>query len=109
LKGLNCTKKERQIILDKIKRLNKTISEIRDQSSILEIVSDYVRLKKVGKNYKGLCPFHFEETPSFMVNEEKQIFHCFGCGEGGDVFTFLRKVGFLFPDGVEELSKKINS
>ena len=83
------------------------VSEIRDRSSILEVVSDYVSLKKAGKNYKGLCPFHSEKTPSFMVNEEKQIFHCFGCGEGGDVFTFLMKVGhFSFPQAVEELAKR---
>ena len=83
------------------------VSEIRDRSSILEVVSDYVTLKKTGKNYKGLCPFHSEKTPSFMVNEEKQIFHCFRCGEGGDVFTFLMKVGhFSFPEAVEELAKR---
>lgn len=83
------------------------VSEIRDRSSIQEVVSDYVTLKKTGKNYKGLCPFHSEKTPSFMVNEEKQIFHCFGCGEGGDVFTFLMKVGqFSFPQAVEELAKR---
>jgi DNA primase len=83
------------------------ISEIRDRSSILEVVSDYVALKKTGKNYKGLCPFHSEKTPSFMVNEEKQIFHCFGCGEGGDVFAFLMKAGhFSFPEAVEELAKR---
>jgi DNA primase len=83
------------------------VSEIRDRSSILEVVSDYVTLKKAGKNHRGLCPFHSEKTPSFMVNEEKQIFHCFGCGEGGDVFTFLMKVGhFSFPEAVEELAKR---
>jgi len=83
------------------------VSEIRDRSSILEVVSDYVALKKAGKNYRGLCPLHSEKTPSFMVNEEKQIFHCFGCGEGGDVFTFLMKVGhFSFPQAVEELAKR---
>jgi len=83
------------------------VSEIRDRSSVLEVVSDYVTLKKTGKNYKGLCPFHSEKTPSFMVNEEKQIFHCFGCGEGGDVFTFLMKAGhFSFPQAVEELAKR---
>jgi DNA primase len=83
------------------------VSEIRDRSSILEVISDYVSLKKSGKNYKGLCPFHSEKTPSFMVNEEKQIFHCFGCGEGGDVFTFLMKAGhFSFPQAVEELAKR---
>ncbi len=83
------------------------VSEIRDRSSILEVVSDYVTLKKTGKNYKGLCPFHAEKTPSFMVNEEKQIFHCFGCGEGGDAFTFLMKAGhFSFPEAVEELARR---
>ena len=83
------------------------VSEIRDRSSILEVVSDYVTLKKAGKNHRGLCPFHSEKTPSFMVNEEKQIFHCFGCGEGGDVFTFLMKAGhFSFPQAVEELAKR---
>ncbi len=83
------------------------LSEIRDRASLLEVVSDYVRLKKAGKNYKGLCPFHSEKTPSFMVNEEKQIFHCFGCGEGGDVFTFLMKVAHLsFPQAVEELARR---
>lgn len=83
------------------------VSEIRDRSSILEVVSDYVTLKKAGKNYRGLCPFHSEKTPSFMVNEEKQIFHCFGCGEGGDIFTFLMKAGhFSFPQAVEELAKR---
>ena len=83
------------------------ISEIRDRSSILEVVSDYVSLKKTGKNFRGLCPFHSERTPSFMVNEEKQIFHCFGCGEGGDVFAFLMKAGnFSFPQAAEELARR---
>jgi DNA primase len=83
------------------------VSEVRDRSSILEVVSDYVKLKKAGKNYKGLCPFHTEKTPSFMVNEEKQIFHCFGCGEGGDVFSFLMKVAhFSFPQALEELARR---
>jgi len=83
------------------------VSEVRDRSNIVEVVSDYVNLKKAGKNYRGLCPFHSEKTPSFMVNEEKQIFHCFGCGEGGDVFKFLMKVGnFSFPQAVEELARR---
>jgi DNA primase len=83
------------------------VSEIRDRSNILEVIADYVALKKAGKNHRGLCPFHSEKTPSFMVNEEKQIFHCFGCGEGGDVFTFLMKAGhFSFPQAVEELAKR---
>jgi DNA primase len=83
------------------------VSEIRDRSSIVEVISDYINLKKAGKNYRGLCPFHSEKTPSFMVNEEKQIFHCFGCGAGGDVFAFLMKVGnFSFPQAAEELAKR---
>ena len=83
------------------------VSEIRDRASILEVVSDYITLKKAGKNHRGLCPFHSEKTPSFMVNEEKQIFHCFGCNVGGDVFTFLMKVAnFSFPQAVEELAKR---
>ncbi len=83
------------------------MTEIRDRSNILEVVSDYVSLKKAGKNHRGLCPFHSEKTPSFMVNEGKQIFHCFGCGVGGDVFTFLMKAGnFSFGQAVEELAKR---
>jgi DNA primase len=83
------------------------ISEIRDRASILEVVSDYVSLKKTGRNHKGLCPFHSEKTPSFMVNEEKQIFHCFGCGESGDAFAFLMKAGhFTFPEAAKELAKR---
>lgn len=67
------------------------VREIRETCSIVEVISDYVSLKKVGINYKGLCPFHNEKTPSFFVNENKKIFHCFGCGLSGDVFTFLMK------------------
>ena len=64
------------------------INEIRQRASIVEVVSDFVSLKKAGKNYLGLCPFHSERTPSFTVNEEKGIFHCFGCGAGGTSSTF---------------------
>jgi len=83
------------------------VSEVRERARIVEVVSDYVTLRKTGRNYKGLCPFHSEKTPSFMVNEEKQIFHCFGCGEGGDVFAFLMKAGQVtFPQAVEALAKR---
>ena len=83
------------------------IQEIRTRSSILEITSDYLTLKKAGQNYLGLCPFHSEKTPSFTVSEEKGIFHCFGCGEGGNVFTFLMKHEQLaFPEAVEQLAKR---
>ncbi|MCJ7773719.1 MAG: DNA primase, partial [Desulfobacterales bacterium] len=83
------------------------ISDIKNAADIVEIISDYVVLKKTGKNYVGLCPFHSEKTPSFTVNSEKQIFHCFGCGEGGNVFTFLmKKDGLSFPESVRQIGKR---
>ncbi len=83
------------------------INEIREKASILEVVSDFVSLKKAGKNYLGLCPFHSERTPSFTVNEEKGIFHCFGCGVGGNVFNFLMRTGQLsFPEAVKNLAQR---
>lgn len=74
------------------------IDEVRGASNIIDVVSSYVKLKKRGKNYLGLCPFHQEKTPSFTVSQEKQMYHCFGCGKGGNVFTFvmdLEKVSFI--------------
>ncbi|MCX7944175.1 MAG: DNA primase [Deltaproteobacteria bacterium] len=68
------------------------INELRDKCDIVEHISRYVNLKKRGSNYMGLCPFHKEKTPSFVVSREKKIFHCFGCGEGGSVFNFLSKI-----------------
>lgn len=83
------------------------IEEVRHRSSIVDVVSGYVSLKKSGRNYVGLCPFHSEKTPSFTVSEEKGIFHCFGCGAGGNVFTFLMRVeGSPFPDVVRELAER---
>jgi DNA primase len=70
---------------------DEVIEEIRERADIIEVISDFVALKKGGANYKGLCPFHQEKTPSFTVSQEKQLFHCFGCGIGGNVFTFLMK------------------
>ncbi|MGE5253761.1 MAG: DNA primase [Planctomycetaceae bacterium] len=85
------------------------IKEIRERASIVEVVSDYVSLKKSGKNYLGLCPFHSERTPSFTVNEEKGIFHCFGCGTGGNVFNFLMRTGQMsFPEAVRAVAKRYN-
>lgn len=73
----------------------------------MAVVSAYVSLKKAGRNYVGLCPFHAEKTPSFTVSEEKGIFHCFGCGVGGNVFSFLTKVeGKSFPEVARELAEK---
>jgi DNA primase len=83
------------------------IAEIRDRASIVEVISDYVTLKKAGRNYQGLCPFHAEKTPSFTVSEEKGIFHCFGCQTGGSVFHFLMKYDQLsFPEAVERVAKR---
>lgn len=83
------------------------LDEIRNKIDIVALISEYVSLKKSGKNYKGLCPFHQEKTPSFMVNRERQIFHCFGCGEGGNIFSFLMKIEKLnFPEAVKLLANK---
>lgn len=83
------------------------IVEIRERASIVEVISDHLTLKKTGRNYLGLCPFHAEKTPSFTVNEEKAIFHCFGCGAGGNVFHFLMQYEHLsFPEAVERVAKR---
>ena len=84
------------------------IAQIKDAVNLVSIVSEVVALKKSGRNYQGLCPFHPEKTPSFMVNEEKQIFHCFGCGLGGNVFTFFMHYHHLnFPETVSELAERL--
>ena len=83
------------------------ISEIKHCADILEIISDVIVLKKAGRNYLGLCPFHSEKTPSFTVSPDKQMFYCFGCGEGGNVFTFVMKQeGITFPEAVRFLAKR---
>src|SRR5256886_58943 len=79
------------------------LDEIRAAVDIVDVVNRFVNLKKAGQNWKGLCPFHTEKTPSFMVNEKKGIFHCFGCGVGGDAFGFLMRQDKLsFPEAVRE-------
>jgi len=84
-----------------------TLAEIRDRANIVEVVGAQVGLKRVGRNQVGLCPFHAEKSPSFTVNEERGIFHCFGCGAGGNVFTFIMKMENLpFPDVVERLARR---
>ncbi len=84
-----------------------TLQEIKDRIDIVDLISDYVNLKKAGQNWKGLCPFHTEKTPSFTVSPAKQIFHCFGCGTGGDIFTFLVNHDSLtFPEALNILAKK---
>ena len=88
---------------------SEVIDDVRNSNNILEVVSQYVVLKKSGRNYAGLCPFHKEKSPSFYVSPEKQIFHCFGCGEGGDVFGFIRKIENVnFMEAIEILAGKAN-
>ncbi|OGP66910.1 MAG: DNA primase [Deltaproteobacteria bacterium RBG_16_44_11] len=83
------------------------IEEIKSKVDIVELASEYLALKKAGRNFVGLCPFHQEKTASFTINREKQIFYCFGCGEGGNVITFLMKIaGKSFPEAIKELAEK---
>ena len=83
------------------------IEQVRDRTDVAELVGQYVDLKRAGTNYKGLCPFHQERTPSFIVSPERQTFHCFGCGKGGNVFTFLMEMdGVTFPEAVRALADK---
>lgn len=84
------------------------IEEIRNAANIVDVISEYVQLRKRGRNYIGLCPFHSEKTPSFTVSDEKQIYHCFGCHNGGNVFKFLmeyKKISFI--EAVQELAEQL--
>lgn len=84
------------------------IRRIREQADIVEVVSQHLSLKKTGQNYTGLCPFHHEKTASFVVSPARQIFHCFGCGVGGNVYHFLMKTeGLTFPQAVRALGEKV--
>lgn len=83
------------------------IEEIKSRVDIVELASEYLTLKKAGRNFIALCPFHQEKTPSFTVNRDKQIFYCFGCGEGGNVITFLMKIADkTFPEAIKILAEK---
>lgn len=85
-----------------------TIEEIREKTNIVDLIGEYIQLTKRGKNWVGLCPFHGEKTPSFSVSEEKQLFHCFGCGASGNAITFIMDLeNRPFTDAVHELSKRI--
>jgi len=84
------------------------VEELKSKADIYSIISGYVKLKKTGRNYTGLCPFHKEKTPSFTVDPSKQLYHCFGCGEGGDVISFIEKIeNTEFMEAVEFLAKKV--
>ncbi|MFF2586612.1 DNA primase [Peribacillus butanolivorans] len=85
------------------------INQIREAVDIVDLIGEYVQLKKQGRNYFGLCPFHGENSPSFSVSAEKQIFHCFGCGAGGNIFTFLMDIeGYNFVESAKVLAEKGN-
>ena len=83
------------------------IEEVRSSNDIVDVISQYVTLKRSGRNYFGLCPFHKEKSPSFSVSPDKQIYHCFGCGVGGNVFHFLSKIeNITFRESIEELAER---
>ena len=85
------------------------VEQVRQNNDIVDIISQYVHLTRKGRNYFGLCPFHNEKSPSFSVSPERQIFHCFGCGVGGNIYTFLMKIeGIGFKDAIEQLAERAN-
>ena len=84
------------------------VDDLKSQADIVQVVQDFVPLRKAGASFKGLCPFHTEKTPSFHVNRDKGFFHCFGCGAGGDVVKFVELQEKLsFPDAVRQLGAPI--
>ena len=85
------------------------LEEVKSSNDIVEVISQYISLKRSGRNYFGLCPFHNEKSPSFSVSPDKQIFHCFGCGQGGNVVSFISKIeGIGFKEAIEVLAEKAN-
>ena len=83
------------------------IEEIRSKNDIVEVISSYMKLQRKGANYTGVCPFHNEKTASFMVSPSKQIFRCFGCGVGGDVYSFIRKYENIdFKEAIKVLAER---
>ena len=85
------------------------LEDIRQSNDIVDVISQYVHLKRSGRNFFGLCPFHNEKSPSFSVSPDKQIFHCFGCGVGGNIFTFISKIeGVSFKEAIEILAERAN-
>ena len=87
--------------------LSSAAEEIRSRCNIVDVVSPLVTVKRAGSNYKGCCPFHKEKTPSFVVSEQKQMYHCFGCGKSGDVISFIQEYyNMSFPDAVRRLAQQ---
>lgn len=85
------------------------VNDIRSQNDIVEVIGNYVQLTRRGKNHFGLCPFHEEKTPSFSVEQEKQLFHCFGCGKGGNVFTFIEEIEHItYVEAIQFLARRID-
>ena len=87
--------------------MDNQVEEVKSRTDIVSIIGERIELKKAGRNYKAICPFHGEKTPSFMVSPELQIFKCFGCAEAGDVFSFLEKYeGMEFPEALKYLADR---
>ena len=83
------------------------VAKVREKIDLVSFISEFITLKKAGRNFKALCPFHNEKSPSFMISPERQIWHCFGCGKGGDAFTFLMEYENMeFPESLRTLAKK---
>ena len=83
--------------------------EIKRAADVVALIGQYVKLRKTGRNYSGLCPFHAEKDPSFSVNPERQSFHCFGCKKGGDIFSFWMEYhSTTFPEAVRDLAERYN-
>ncbi len=87
--------------------MNSAVEDVKSRINIVDIIGEYIKLQKAGASWKALCPFHREKTPSFIVTEEKQIWHCFGCGKGGDVFSFVMEMeGLEFKDALKMLAER---
>ena len=81
--------------------------EIKSKLDIVEVIREYIQVKAAGANFQALCPFHREKSPSFVISPDKQIWHCFGCGKGGDVLSFVQEIeGLSFPDTIRLLAPK---